>query len=234
MEHNTFAGSSSPPSSRLAQAFDSGNRDTIYTAVRQHAESLLRHAGRDYTEGHVNAKDLAQQIAVKILRKLTEGAFSGTGTAFASWVKKITWSKRQDYYRAANRRRRTTVPLTVTVEGDDGAEEIENREVSRAASRSRGHFLPADTSGFDPAILQVFCDEVRRIRYTGQRALPVFSATDAAIVEALLDGDNYAEVAAKVGRTAKQVENRLNTIRRRERRNREQAISATPAHLRRK
>jgi RNA polymerase sigma factor (sigma-70 family) len=239
---NTFAGSMSPPT--LAAAYKIGDAGHIYTAVYRHAEALLRNIGRDYTEGHVDAQDMAQDAAVRILEKLAEGTFSGDGAAFTSWVNKIVWNKRHDFYRAANRSRNTNVPMIVNVEGDESADQIEHPDVSRAASLTscRKKFLPVDiyretprtatasSSKYStPEILQVMHDDMCRIRYTNQRTLTALSATDVAIVEAMLDDENptYADVGAKVGMSAKQVENRLNTIRRRERKKREQALATT-------
>ena len=160
--------------------------------------------------------DFAQEVVFSVWKGLKRGAFRGDVSTFYSWVHKITFNQRRGFEGEILEQKYVKVPLLVskTVEPDEKItndryehEQVDNPEIHEGpAVYDIGCNIPKSTQGLDRTICNLLLTEV----------------SDEVNCEYIVRPRNYAEVAFVLGMTESAVSKRLQLMRKRNIKDKEQ------------
>jgi RNA polymerase sigma factor (sigma-70 family) len=166
-----------------------GSGDNLFKVVREFAYSKMYRLEIEFHDFGTSdtADDAAQEAVIAVWQGL--GNFKGeTGRAFYSWVNRICYSKRVDFFNEVKAQKTAKQPLVVSVSDESGeTREEDNPEIYEDKGASRVTFtIPDSVQGVDKSI----CDLI-------------------------LCGFDYARIGKELNLTPNAVEIRLRKLRNR-------------------
>jgi RNA polymerase sigma-70 factor (ECF subfamily) len=130
----------------VARARD-GDLDAFEQLVREHADSVYGHALRFFGDPHT-AEDAAQEVFVRVFRSLA--SFQG-GSAFSTWLYRVTRNTCLDMFRAGRRRPVPLDPVDIPQMG--GGDVGESVVASAALEDAVSALPPEDRDAFNAVAL---------------------------------------------------------------------------------
>lgn len=180
--------------------------DRVRGGDQRAAEELLqRYRGfararvRNYFLVGGDRDDVAQEAMIGLFKAIRDFE-PGAGASFRSFAELCITRQVLSAIRGATRQKHG--PLNTAVSLD--------RPCTPGSARTVAEVLPAD-DGEDPLRLLVAIDDQRRLRAA---LADVLSGLEAEVLTLYLDGCSYDEIATRVGRHAKAVDNALQRVKR--------------------
>ncbi|MFA9444188.1 RNA polymerase sporulation sigma factor SigH [Egicoccus sp. AB-alg6-2] len=178
-----------------------GGDERATTELLARYRGFARARARNYYLVGGDREDLAQEAMIGLFKAVRDFAPSG-GCSFRSFAELCITRQVLSAVRSATRQKHAPLNGSVSLDGPPGD-----------GDRVAGSLAETLTAGDheDPLALLVGADEVHRLRTGLARVLSGFEAE---VLELYLDGRSYDEIASRLGRHTKAVDNALQRIKR--------------------